>query len=215
MNYGVLGTGMVGNALANKLLSLGHDVMMGSRTTDNEKLRTWLDSTNGRGQAGTFADAARFANVLINCTSGAASIDVLRSCDAADLVGKILIDIANPLDFSNGMPPSLFICNTDSLGERIQATFPALRVVKTLNTLNCELMVNPSLLSSDHDLFMSGNDADAKSTVRQLLESFGWTTIHDLGDITTARGTEMILPIWIRLWGALGTPMFNFKVVGG
>lgn len=213
MNFGVLGTGMVGVALANKLLSLGHNVMMGSRTADNPKLLEWLSTTDGRGQAGTFADAARVADVLVNCTSGAASIDVLRSCDASDLAGKILIDIANPLDFSNGMPPSLFICNTDSLGERIQSTFPGLRVVKTLNTLNCNLMVDPSLLPSDHDIFMSGNDAAAKADVRHLLESFGWTTIHDLGDITTARGTEMLLPVWIRLWGALGSPMFNFKIV--
>lgn len=132
-----------------------------------------------------------------------------------NLSGKILLDIANPLDFSKGMPPSLFVCNTDSLGEQIQNAFPELKVVKSLNTMNAYIMVNPSLVPDDHNVFMSGNDANAKATVSKLLQSFGWkaTTIIDVGDISTARGTEQLLPIWIRLWGALQTPMFNFKIV--
>jgi len=134
---------------------------------------------------------------------------------AANLAGKILVDIANPLDFSKGMPPTLAICNTDSLGERIQATFPAARVVKTLNTVNASVMVNPrQVADGDHHVFLSGNDADAKARVTTLLrEDFGWRHVLDLGDISTARGTEMLLPIWIRLWSALGTHLFNLKLV--
>ena len=134
---------------------------------------------------------------------------------AANLAGKILVDIANPLDFSKGIPPTLAICNTDSLGERIQATFPAARVVKTLNTVNASVMVNPrQVADGDHHVFLSGNDADAKARVTTLLrEDFGWRHVLDLGDISTARGTEMLLPIWIRLWSALGTHLFNLKLV--
>jgi predicted dinucleotide-binding enzyme len=139
---------------------------------------------------------------------------VLTAAGTDSLAGKILLDIANPLDFSNGFPPTLFVKDTDSLGEQIQAAFPRLRVVKALNTLTAPLMVNPAQLSGgDHSVFVSGNDADAKTTVIGLLESFGHTDVIDLGDITTARGTEMVLPLWLRLMGALNTPMFNVKVV--
>lgn len=124
------------------------------------------------------------------------------------------MDVSNPLDFSSGMPPSLSVCNTDSLGEQIQRAFPNARVVKTLNTINANVMVNPLLVAGgDHDVFVSGDDADARARVSELLKSwFGWRSVIDLGDITTARGTEMMLPVWVRLWGALGTPMFNFKI---
>lgn len=124
------------------------------------------------------------------------------------------MDVSNPLDFSSGMPPSLSVCNTDSLGEQIQRAFPNARVVKTLNTINANVMVNPLLVAGgDHDVFVSGDDADARARVSELLKSwFGWRSVIELGDITTARGTEMMLPVWVRLWGALGTPMFNFKI---
>ena len=146
-------------------------------------------------------------------TGGMVSLAALQAAGAANLKGKVLVDVANPLDFSKGMPPSLSVCNTDSLGEQIQRAFPDTKVVKALNTLNCGLMVNPSLVKGEHDLFVCGNDAGAKATVIGFLkQQFGWTTIHDLGDITAARGTEQILPIWIRLMGALGGPNFNFHI---
>jgi len=128
-----------------------------------------------------------------------------------------MLDISNPLDFSKGMPPSLSVCNTDSLGEQIQRTYPELKVVKTLNTMNAYIMVNPAALPSDHTVFVSGNDGSAKQQVKNILKSFGWKekNMIDLGDITTARGTEMLLPIWVRLWGALQNPMFNFNIVTG
>ncbi len=216
MKIAVLGTGMVGNAIGSKLIQLGHEVMMGSRTAGNEKALAWVQSEGSNASQGTFADAVAFAETFIfNCTSGSGAIPALESAGVTNLKGKILIDISNPLDFSQGMPPSLFISNTDSLGESIQRAFPDLRVIKTLNTLNCYIMVDPNRVADgNHDIFLSGNDADAKQQTSALLQTFGWKPDHiiDLGDITTARGTEMLLPIWIRLWGALGTPEFNFKI---
>ena len=163
------------------------------------------------------ADAAAFAETFIfNCTSGHGAVEALQLAGDDNLQGKILIDISNPLDFSKGMPPSLTISNTDSLGETIQRTFPGLRVVKTLNTLTASLMVAPNQLAEgDHSIFLNGNDTFAKNQVSTLLQTFGWKAenIIDVGDITTARGTEMLLPIWVRLYGALGTPTFNFKIV--
>ena len=213
MRYGVLGTGTVGEAIATKLVSLGHEVKMGARDPKNEKAAVWVAKQGAKASQGTFADAAGFGELLFNCTSRAGSLDALKAAGEENLSGKVLVDISNPLDFSKGMPPTLFVSNTDSLGEQIQRAFPKTHVVKTLNTLSAHLMVDPkSLAGGDHDLFISGNDADAKGKVKELLGTFGWKTIHDLGDITTARGTESILPVWIRLWGALGDANFNFKI---
>ncbi len=140
------------------------------------------------------------------------------SAGAANLKSKVLVDISNPLDFSKGMPPTLTVCNSDSLGEQIQRAFPDTRVVKTLNTVNCRVMADPGLVPGEHDLFLSGNDPAAKAQVAEYLGAwFGWKrdNLIDLGDITTARGAEMMLPIWVRLWGALGTADFNWRVVVG
>lgn len=165
----------------------------------------------------TFAEAAGHGEILLNCTAGMASLEALRLAGEKNLNGKTLIDISNPLDFSKGMPPSLTVSNTDSLAEQIQRTFPQLKVVKSLNTMNSYIMANPSLVPGDHNVFMSGNDAEAKSKVKGILKSFGWkeNNVIDLGDITTARGTEQLLPIWVRLYGKLQNPMFNFHVVVG
>ena len=216
MKIAVLGTGMVGQAIANKLVALGHDVKMGARSATNEKAAAWQSQiASERASVGTFAEAAAFGELAFNCTSGAASLDALGAAGAANLRGKVLVDIANPLDFSKGMPPTLSILNEDSLGERIQRAFPEVRVVKTLNTVNAELMVNPGRLGGGaHTMFLAGNDAAAKAQVRgMLVEGFGWRDILDLGDITMSRGTEMYLPLWVRMYGALGTPHFNVQVV--
>lgn len=214
MKIGVLGTGMVGKSIASKLVELGHEVRMGSRSATSEAGAAWAADAGANASFGTFSDAAYHGELLFNCTNGMASIAALESCDGAALAGKVLIDVSNPLDFSKGMPPTLFVCNDDSLGEQIQRTFPDLKVVKTLNTVNANVMVNAALLPGAHDLFISGNDADAKAQVKSLLSSeFGWKTFHDLGDITTARGTEMYLALWIRMYGAVGSPMFNVHVV--
>ena len=162
----------------------------------------------------TFADAAAHGEIVINATNGTASIEALTAAGAGNLAGKVLIDVSNPLDFSGGMPPTLSVSNTDSLGEQIQRAFPDAKVVKALNTVNAILMVDPGrLVGGDHTVFVSGNDDDAKAQVRALLESFGWSDIADLGDITTARGPEMYLPLWLRMWGVAGSPMFNIKLV--
>jgi len=218
MKIAILGTGMVGDALGTKLVQLGHQIMMGSRTVSSEAGRKWLSSVGGKAQIGTFADAAAFGEIVIDCTNGANSLAALRQAGAANLRGKILIQVSNPLDFSKGMPPSLTVCNTDSLGEQIQQEFPETRVVKALNTVNCAVMVEPSIVPGDHDLIICGNDVAAKGEVTALLgEWFGWRkeSVIDLGDITASRGTEMYLALWVRLWGVLGTPHFNIKVVRG
>lgn len=216
MRIAILGTGMVGAELGGKLAQAGHQVMMGSRSADNPKAAQWVATTGANASQGTFADAARFGEVALNCTSGLASLSAIQLAGADNLADKILLDMANPLDFSKGMPPSLSISNTDSLGEQIQKALPQTKVVKTLNTLNASLMANPAALPGDHVIFVSGNDADAKKQVTVWLEQwFGWKphNVIDLGDITTARGTEMLLPIWIRLMLAFGTPAFNFNIV--
>jgi predicted dinucleotide-binding enzyme len=214
MKIGVLGTGVVGRTIGTRLVGLGHEVVMGSRTADNADAAEWAAGVGAGASHGTFADAGG-ADLFFNCTLGTASIDALGAVGADQLGGKVVVDVANPLDFSKGMPPSLWVCNTDSLGEQIQRAFPEALVVKSLNTMNCEVMVDPSRVPGDHDVFVSGDDDGAKAQVKELLGDFGWTEgrIIDLGDITTSRGPEMYLPLWLELYGALGTGTLNIKVV--
>lgn len=212
MKIGILGTGMVGATLGSKLIQVGHEVRMGSRSMNNEKAAEWVKGNGSKASQGTFDDAASFGEVVFNCTAGTASLAAITAAGAKNLKGKVLIDVANPLDFSKGMPPTLSVCNTDSLGEQIQRTFPNVKVVKALNTMNCVLMVDPSLAPGEHDVFVCGNDAQAKDRVKEILKSFGWKSIIDLGDITAARGTEMVLPLWLRLMGLFQSPKFNFKI---
>jgi 8-hydroxy-5-deazaflavin:NADPH oxidoreductase len=218
MKIAILGTGMVGNALATKLVEIGHQIMMGSRTANSEAGQKWLQSVGGKAQIGTFANAAAFGEIVLDCTNGANSIAALRQAGADSLRGKILIQVGNPLDTSKGMPPTLTICNADSLGEQTQKEFPEARVVKTLNTVNCDIMIAPSRVPGDHDLFICSNDAAAKRQVADwLCEWFGWKreNIVDLGDISNSRGTEMFLALWVRLWGVIGHPHFNIHLVRG
>jgi predicted dinucleotide-binding enzyme len=218
MKIAVLGTGMVGTTIASKLIALDHEVTLASRTADNAKARAWLEAVaSPRAHAATFADASANAELVFNCTSGVASLEALNLAGKANLAGKILVDISNPLDFSRGMPPTLSICNDSSLGEQIQAAFPNTRVVKTLNTVSAPLMVEPSKLPGDHVMFVAGDDAEAKQQIERtvLREWFGWREVIDLGGIANARGTEMYLPLWLRMWGALGTANFNIAIVRG
>jgi predicted dinucleotide-binding enzyme len=224
MNIAVLGTGMVGQAIAGRLHELGHDVVIGTRDPAVTLARTEPDQMGNppfsawhAGHPGvsvaTFAEAASAAELVVNASSGAASLDVLGLAGADNLAGKVLVDIANPLDFSAGFPPTLSVKDTDSLGEQVQRAFPDAKVVKTLNTLTASLMVDPTTLGESSTVFVSGEDAAAKATVIELLQSFGHDDVIDLGGIETARGTEMLLPVWLRLMGALGTGQFNFEVV--
>jgi 8-hydroxy-5-deazaflavin:NADPH oxidoreductase len=214
MKIGVLGTGAVGRRLATKLLELGHEVTMGSRSAQSEALEAWLLEAGEDARGGTFAEAASAAELIFNCTAGEASLEALSAAGAEDLAGKVVVDVSNPLDFSRGMPPTLSVCNEDSLGERIQAAFPEARVVKALNTINNQVMTDPGRLPGAHNVFVCGEDEAAKATVGELLQGFGWPreSIVDLGGIDAARGTEMYLPLWLRLMGSLGTADFNIQV---
>ena len=212
MRVGILGTGMVGSTLGSKLVQIGHEVKMGSRSANNEKAVEWAAKNGARASFGTFADAAEFGEVVFNCTAGTVSLAALALAGTNNLRGKVLVDVANPLDFSKGMPPTLSVCNSDSLGEQIQRALPNVRVVKALNTMNCRVMVEPSLVPGEHDVFVCGNDPQAKVRVTEILKSFGWRSIIDLGDITAARGTEMVLPIWLRLWSLYQNHHFNFRI---
>jgi len=213
MNIGVLGTGVVGNTIGSKLIDLGHQVMLGSRSSNNDKGAEFVARNGHRAFHGDFAETARFGEILFNCTKGDAALDVLNMAGAENLGKKILIDVSNALDFTNGFPPTLIICNTDSIGETIQRNFPDVKVVKALNTMNCMLMVNPSMLKEDHAVFVCGNDPEAKEQVENILRSwFGWKEIIDLGDIANSRGTEMMLPIWVRLYGKFKHANFNFHL---
>jgi len=213
MRIGILGTGDVGRKLGSKLASLGHEVKMGSRTAQNPNSYEWVRMTGSKASAGTFADAAKFGEVVFNCTAGSASLEALKLAGADNIGMKVLIDVANPLDFSRGMPPSLTVSNTDSLGEQIQRNFPEAKVVKALNTLSNTVMTDPHLVPGDSDVFVCGNNVLAKGTVTEILKSFGWKSPIDLGDITAARGLEMWLPLWATLFGTLKNPNFNIKIV--
>jgi 8-hydroxy-5-deazaflavin:NADPH oxidoreductase len=229
MKIGIIGTGAVGRTVASKLAELGYDVMIGTRNVSDKLTSTakdiytsqtfneWL-KLNSKVKLGSFSDAALFGELIINATNGSNSVTALILAGAKNLAGKILIDIANPLDFSNGMPPSLLpgLHNTNSLAEEIQKTFPDTFVVKTLNTMWCGIMINPNLVGQgDHINFISGNNEEAKTTVRTLLNQFGWhdANIIDIGDITGARATESFLQIWLKVLGVTKNGAFNFRLV--
>ena len=189
---------------------------MGSREARGEKASQWVAEAGEGASEGRFADAAGFGEVVVNATAGVASLAALEAAGAQNLAGKVLIDISNPLDFSQGMPPTLSFVNETSLGEEIQTALPETRVVKALNTVNASIMVSPEQLAEPTDIFIAGNDEAAKAEVAELLASFGWERerIRDLGEISAARGMEMYLPLWLCLMGTLGGPQFNARIVG-
>ena len=228
MKIAVLGTGDVGRTLSARLVETGHEVVMGTRDVGkkmsdtakdrygNPSFSEWIKGNN-KIKVGTFAESASFGEFVINATNGENSLNALDLAMEENLAGKVLVDVANPLDSSRGMPPSLLegLNNTNSLGEEIQKEFPEAKVVKTFNTMWCGLMANPALLKEDHINYISGNDNEAKTKVKELIKEFGWKdeNIIDLGDITAARAQESILHIWIRLWGVMGIGAFNFRIV--
>jgi predicted dinucleotide-binding enzyme len=223
---GILGTGIVGRTLAAKLAGLGHSVTVGTRDPaallartepderGQEPFSSWLAAHDGV-EVAPFADAAGRSDVVFNATSGASTLDALRAAGAANLGGKVLVDVANPLDFSKGMPPTLTVANTDSLAEQIQREFPEAKVVKALNIVTASVMVDPaSVASGDHDMLIAGNDAGAKAETTQMLKDwFGWRSVIDVGDVTAARGLETYLLLWVRLMMGQGTVAFNIKIM--
>jgi predicted dinucleotide-binding enzyme len=225
MNIAVLGTGAVGRTLAGKLSQLGHEVVVGTRDPEATLARSESDAMGNPPYSAwqadhpavrlaPFADAAVAGELVVNATGGGGSLDALAQAGEENLAGKVLLDVSNPLDFSQGFPPTLSVKDTDSLAEQIQRAFPEVRVVKALNTMTAAVMVDPGRVGGgDHSVFVSGNDPEAKQTVVSLLQEFGHTDVIDLGDLSTARGAEMYLPLWLRVMGAVGTPYFNIKVV--
>lgn len=212
MRIAVLGTGVVGRTLSEALVGSGNEVIMGSRTADNTEATAWSQAAGPSASNATFADAAVAAEVVVNATKAAFSLDALQMAGAANLRGKVVVDVANPVDFSVVPPAMLF--PGESLAERIQAAFPDARVVKTLNTMNPDVMVDPSIVRGEHAVFLCGNDDEAKTIVRGLLEGFGWPDerILDLGPLTHARSVEMYVPLWASLHGLIGTEHFNIQV---
>jgi predicted dinucleotide-binding enzyme len=213
MKIGIIGSGNAGQTLGEALVKRGHEVKLGTRSP--QKLDAWLNQvSDARASVGSFDEAAVHGDIVFNATSGAGSLEALKAAGSHNLQGKILIDISLPLDFSNGTL-NLFVANTDSLGEQIQRAFPHVKVVKTLNTVSAALMVNPlSLAEGQHDLFISGNDVDARNEVIGYLKDwFGWESIIDLGDLSSARSTEMLFSLLVRVHMTVGHSHFNFKVV--
>lgn len=222
MKIGMIGSGMVGQTLGAKLAELGHEVTIGIRALGPEEmakprqnaetLADWARRTGGR--VASFAEAAAGGEIVFNATRGEASLQALAAAGAANLAGRVLIDVANPLDFSQGMPPFLVpaLSGPTSLGEEIQKAFPEARVVKAFNTVAAPVMVDPSLIPGAHDLFLAGNDAAAKDKVADIARTFGWTGIVDLGDIVGARASEALLPLWVRQWMLGGSPLVNIRV---
>jgi predicted dinucleotide-binding enzyme len=213
---------MVGRSLADRLAGLGHDVVVGTSHVEQTLARTDPDAMGNPPYAEwqkdnpavrlvPFAEAGAHGEVIVNATAGTGTLSAL---EAANLSGKVLVDVANALDFSHGFPPLLSVANTDSLGEQIQRAFPDARVVKTLNTMNAYVMIEPSRVPGRHSVFLAGEDAAAKETTKRLLHDFGWPeqAIVDFGGIRAARGTEMYLPLWLSLMGVLGTADFNIQV---
>lgn len=215
MKYAVLGTGVVGETIGSALLSLGHDVTMGSRTAGNEKASAWAAKAGPKAASATFAEAASAGDVVFNCTSGVHSLEALSAAGADALGDKVLVDLSNPLDFSGGFPPRLSVSGDDSLAEQIQRQFPEARVVKALNTVTAAVMVNPSSLPEATDLPIAGDDAEAKRTVTELLVEFGWQRdrVRDLGGLQAARGMEKYLMLWLSFMGSVGSPQFNIRLV--
>ncbi len=215
MNFGMLGAGSVGKTLGAGLVDLGHTVKLGTRTPGKKEINEWIERTGARASQGTLQESARFGEMLFLCTRGEGALTAVQTAGTANFQGKVLVDITNPLDFSKGMPPTLLpqFANTTSLGEEVQRALPDARVVKTLNIVNCEVMVNPAKSGGEPTMFVCGNDPAAKTAVTGILKAFGWKDVVDIGDITGARCLEMILPLWLRLSMAMKNRYVAFKAI--
>lgn len=214
MKYGILGTGDVAHTVGSKLIALGHEVMLGARSADNEKAIQWADSNGVHAMHGRFADATRFGERMFLCVHGIHSIEVLEAAGEENLAGKILIDQTNPYLYEDGhisLDPRW--SGTTCLGEEIQKLLPRTKVIKTLNYLSCRLMTAPQQLPELVTGFYCGNDTEAKATVADLLKDFGWQDTIDLGDISMSRYTEMLGAFWPAVYGQFGHMNWGFKLV--
>lgn len=206
MKVAVLGTGDVGKRLAGGFASRGHEVIVGTRTPRNADLLKWAASVKGKVRVGTPAEAARQAQMVVLAVRGDAAVAAIEAAGPSELAGKVLIDVTNALDFSKGMPPSLFVGTTDSLGERVQRAAPAAKVVKAFNTVGNSQMVDPHVNGIGRlELLIAGNDVGAKKEVTELAKSFGWSGTIDVGGIDAARWLEATVPLWVRVGSAVNT----------
>ena len=186
----------------------GHRVTLGTRDPEQTKARAeWADVDL---PLTAYADLE--GEVYVNATRGDASLTALQAVGPA-LSGKVVIDTSNALDTSRGFPPSLFVDDRDSLAEQLQRALPEALLVKMFNTMNHRVMVDPSGLPQESTIFLAGNDEAARQTAIELAADLGWTDVLDLGDLTGARGMEMYMPLWLRIYVALGRPDFNIRVI--
>ncbi len=215
MRCGVLGTGIVGQTLGAALVGLGHEVCMGSRSLPNEPSQAWADANGDAARVGTFAEAAAFGDIVLNCTAGVHSLAVVEQAGSTAFTGKVVVDVANPLDFSEGFPPRLAVAPGDSLAEQIQRLLPDAHVVKALNTVTASVMVDPGSLEQPTDLFVAGDDEGAKDQVTTLLAELGWSRdrVRDLGGLSAARSLEAYVMLWVGLMQSTGSTQFNVRVV--
>ena len=170
MKIGIVGSGMVGQKIGAALAARGHRVKIGTRSPEKGSLKECAKKTGENASVGTLAEAAGFGEILFLCTKGDATLQALELAGPGNFEGKAVVDVTNPLDFSKGMPPSLIkeFTNTNSLGEEVQRALPGARVVKSLNTVNCEVMVNPALSGGEPTMFVCGNDTEAKKSVKGI-----------------------------------------------
>jgi predicted dinucleotide-binding enzyme len=212
MKVGVLGTGDVGKALANAFLSLGYDVKMGAREAGNPKAAAWAKEAGTKASAGTFAEAARFGDVVVLATLGVANESALRQAGLDSFDGKLLIDTTNPLDFSGGMPPTLAVTGKDSGGEQVQRLLPKAKVVKAFNTVGNAHMFRPQFPSGPPDMFICGDDEGAKQRLGEILHEFGWGVV-DIGGISGARYLEAMCLAWVLYGIRANTWNHAFKLL--
>jgi predicted dinucleotide-binding enzyme len=211
---GILGTGVVGTALATGFATLGHEVRMGARSAGHEKALQWVATSGGKGSEGTFADAAKFGDIIVMATLGVANPEVVKAAGPTHFAGKIVIDATNPLDFSGGFPPDLAIKGNDSGGETLQRLLPKAKVVKAFNIVTSALMFRPELPGGPPDMLIAGDDADAKKAVTKILAEFGWPRTIDVGGIKAARWLEAMCIAWVLACGASGNWRQAFRLIG-
>lgn len=208
---GILGSGVVGKQLASGFAKHGYDVMIGSR--DPAKLEAWKKQVKGKLATGTFADTAAFGSIVVLATVGTGTDSAIDLAGVGNFAGKLVLDATNPLDFSHGMPPGLWVGTTDSLGERVQRKLPSAKVVKCFNTVGNTRMIDPKFSEGTPPMLICGNDAAAKRETAEILRELGWPGAFDVGDMSGARWLEALVPLWVRAAQALNTYEHAFKVV--
>ncbi len=212
MKVGILGTGDVGRVLGAGFISLNEEVKIGSRNPEQEKVREWVKKNGIRASAGTFAEAAAYGDVLVLVTLWSGTENAIKLAGAKNFAGKVLIDATNPLVFHEGAPPSLALGHTDSGGEQVQRWLPEAKVVKAFNMVGYAHMVHPDFPGGPPDMFICGNDKEAKKTVTQLLSDFGWPTT-DIGGIEGARELEPLCILWLKYGMLAGGWNHAFKLL--